>query len=205
MREYFVDHKGKKKLTVHRFGNKHTVNFASVAKEFSDLLDGGIKDKSLKDWVLPNFSTTTKTDITVGAIMMMATLKNYFKYYSTLCCGVPSVTLQGTKDDWVALRSRLSKLLDFGPKSVHPDLHAWHDLLVPTLTFFVNVFDAFSPKAPSPKRAEEIRDFFSRICDVRAGSGFTYICGWLAFFTLFGGDGKSMLIGPRGDCYSYVD
>jgi hypothetical protein len=80
MREYFVNREGKKELRVYREGTKHTVDFGRTAKEMADLLNENIKDKSLKDWILPDFSTTTKTDITVGAIMMMATLKNYFKY-----------------------------------------------------------------------------------------------------------------------------
>jgi Domain of unknown function (DUF4419) len=34
-------------------------------------------DKELKDWILPNFTTTRHNDIVVSSVLMMATLKAY--------------------------------------------------------------------------------------------------------------------------------
>lgn len=61
---------------------------------------------------------------------------------------------------------------------------------------FADAFDAFSSDAPSPERADEIRDLFSRICDIKRGSGVTYISGWLAFFSVFDVNGKWILRSP---------
>ena len=33
---------------------------------------------------------------------MMATMQKYFQYVAVLCCGIPSVTLLGTVEDWDA-------------------------------------------------------------------------------------------------------
>jgi hypothetical protein len=80
MRSYFVAHEGKKELTVTMVGTRHSVDFGSFAQQMARLLDENIKDKSLKDWILPAFSTTEVTDTTVAAILMMCSLKNYFSY-----------------------------------------------------------------------------------------------------------------------------
>jgi len=129
-------------------------------------------------------------------------------------CGIPAVTLLGTQQDWINLRTRLDKLLEFGSEREHPNLHAWHSLLSPTITHFVNAFDAFSPYAtatvasaqkvrtqPSSnqtlavaKRAQEIRDFFQRICHKSGGgSGPRYVSGWITFFCAFDEHGKWQL------------
>ena len=39
MRSYFVKHKGKKELTVGRMGNRYTVDYSGIAKEFTNLMD----------------------------------------------------------------------------------------------------------------------------------------------------------------------
>jgi hypothetical protein len=103
-----------------------------------------------------------------------------------LYCGLPSVTLDGTKEDWEDLSQRLDKLLTFGDTKKHPYLHAWHGLLKPIITHFVDAFDAFAEPAASSPRAQEIVDFFQHICSiVGMGSGPRYLSGWLAFFCAF--------------------
>jgi hypothetical protein len=74
------------------------------------------------------------------------------------CCGLPSITLDGTKEDWEGHSERLDKLLTFGYINTHPHLHAWQGLLKSIITHFVDAFDAFSE--PASPRAQEIIDFF---------------------------------------------
>lgn len=194
MREYFVAHKGKQTLTVKAVGSRYTVDFGGMAKEMTEQLEANIKDKSLKDWILPSFSTTTTTDTIVGAVLMMATLKKYFDYRFMLCCGLPSVTLAGTVEDWMALRARLEKLRGFGTPEQHPHLHDWADLLTPIMSHFVDAFSAFPTPDAVSTRGQEIREFFQRICHFQSGgSGPTYISGWLTYFCAFNRDGEWQL------------
>ena len=197
MREYFVAHEGKKTLTV---GLQHPADFGRMAKEMTELLEANINDKSLKDWILPSFSTTTTTDTIVGAILMMATLKNYFDYRAELLCGLPSVTLAGTVEDWIALRARLEKLRGFGTPEQHPHLHDWADLLTPIMSRFVDAFSAFPTPDAVSASGQEIREFFQRICHYRSGgSGPAYISGWLTYFCAFNEDGKWQLPTSKAD------
>ena len=39
MRSYFVEHEGKKELIVERVGNRYTVDYSDIAKEFTNLMD----------------------------------------------------------------------------------------------------------------------------------------------------------------------
>jgi len=59
-----------------------------------------IKDPSMVDWILPNFSTTTANDRVVASISLMATLYNFFDYGIETSCGIPNVTMLGTPEDW---------------------------------------------------------------------------------------------------------
>ncbi|KAF8536740.1 hypothetical protein BDD12DRAFT_849770 [Trichophaea hybrida] len=196
MRSYFVDHEGKRELEVRAIGSRYSVDFGEMAKSMGKLLDENIKDKSLLDWVLPSYSTSTPNDTIIGSILMMCTLKKYFSYKFMIMCGIPSITLLGTQDDWINLHTRLDKLLEFGPESEHPDLHAWHSLLSPTITHFVNAFEVFSldATATAEPNQKDIRNFFGRIChEISGGSGPTYISGWITFFCAFDEHGKWQL------------
>ena len=82
MREYFVGGAAgeKKQLTVTCAGTRETVDFGHMAVQMAALLDENVKDKELKEWVMPAFSTTNDVDRVVGAVVLMASMKNYFTY-----------------------------------------------------------------------------------------------------------------------------
>jgi hypothetical protein len=75
LRKQFVSHEGKKELVIKAAGNRYTVDFGSMARQMTNLIDENIVDPALRKWILPNFSTTTVNDVTVSSIIMMATLK----------------------------------------------------------------------------------------------------------------------------------
>ncbi|KAH6915753.1 hypothetical protein BKA70DRAFT_1556345 [Coprinopsis sp. MPI-PUGE-AT-0042] len=190
LRDRFVAHEGKKKLVVTALGNRHSVNFGDLARQMTELIDQNVVDKELKEWILPNFSTTRHNDTVVSSVLMMATLKAYFDYGMMLSCGIPSVTLEGERSDWVNLLNRIEKLDSFGnePK-------AWAGLLRPILSRFVSTFDG-SPDL----------DFWSKICHYSSGgSGPSYLCGWLTAFAVWSREGKwqgPSLTGEKEDeCY----
>ena len=43
-----------------------------------------VVDKELRNWILPDFSTTTENDTIVSAVMMMSTLKAYVRQLAVL-------------------------------------------------------------------------------------------------------------------------
>jgi len=117
----------------------------------------------MKHWIMPAFTTTTKVDQTVAAIMMMSTFQKYFSYGCGLKCGLPSVTLLGDRYDWEMLAAKATQLPTFGGEA-----KMWYELLKPVLARFVASFDA--PDGP------ETIDFWQKIAHHSGGgSGPTYI------------------------------
>lgn len=75
LRKLFVAHEGKKELEIKSGGNRYSVDFGLLSREMTRLIDENIVDESLRDWIVPKFTTTTVLDTTVSSILMMATLK----------------------------------------------------------------------------------------------------------------------------------
>ncbi|KAH6915722.1 hypothetical protein BKA70DRAFT_1092941 [Coprinopsis sp. MPI-PUGE-AT-0042] len=175
LRKSFVAHEGKKKLVVYAIGTRYTVDFGDLARQMTDLIDANVVDKELKEWILPSFSTTRHNDVVVSSVLMMATLKAYFDYGFGICCGLPSVTLEGQRSDWVNLLNRIEKFETFGDEP-----KAWAGLLRPILSRFVSSFDG-SPDI----------EFWNKICHYEAGgSGPSYLCGWITAFGVWSEKGQ---------------
>ncbi|KAF9553394.1 hypothetical protein CPC08DRAFT_697765 [Agrocybe pediades] len=175
LRSYFVAHEGKKELVVTAVGTRYTVDFGNLAHQMTGLIHENLVDRDLKSWILPNFSTTTESDTIICAVLMMATLKAYFSYTIGLACGIPSVTLEGERSDWVKILERIDKLEAFG---VEPK--AWANLLRPILRRFVGAFDG-----------EPDLDFWGKVCHhYNMGSGPTYLSGWVTAFCVWSNKGK---------------
>ncbi|KAI5300225.1 hypothetical protein KEM56_002625 [Ascosphaera pollenicola] len=128
LRSSFVAHEGRKQLKIHCGGTRHTVDFGNLAQQFTGLMHDNLIDKTLQEWILPNFSTTTDNDRVVASVLMMATLKNYFEFGIFLLCGLPAVTLLGEREDWVQLHGKLEKLKEFGEETA-----TWASLLDPPI------------------------------------------------------------------------
>ncbi|KAF9481143.1 hypothetical protein BDN70DRAFT_912402 [Pholiota conissans] len=164
LRHMFVTHEGKKELVIGAVGSRHSVDFGALAVRMTKMIDENVIDKDLRDWILPDFSTTTVNNKIVCAVYMMATLKEYFSYRMMLSCGIPSVILEGEKSDWEKLLSRIDKLREFG---MEPE--AWAFLLRPILSRFVNAFDGNH--------------------DIERGSGMNHLSGWITAFCVWNSKG----------------
>lgn len=88
-------------------------------------------------WITPTFTTTNPKDVTVTQIGLMHAMKHYFSYGFTFSCGLPQVTLLGTRQDWRRLIEKAKYLYSFGNK----DLTHWADLLIPVLNQFLALYD----------------------------------------------------------------
>jgi hypothetical protein len=128
-------------------------------------IEENIVDPSLREWFMPAFSTTTKSDQATASIIMMSAMQKYFSYEGAIICGLPSVQLQGRKEDWEKMLGRLERLKSFGEEPTR-----WHELLKPVFKMFVKTFDA--------PESEEIKDFWQKIAHYSGGgSGPTYLSG----------------------------
>ena len=56
-----------------------------------------------------DFSTTTPDDVTVACILMMGGMQKFFSYFM-FCCGLPSVTLLGERNDWQRMFNKSTAL-----------------------------------------------------------------------------------------------
>ncbi|KAJ7604153.1 hypothetical protein FB45DRAFT_851370 [Roridomyces roridus] len=183
LRANFVAHEGQRKLLVEASGDRYSVDFGAMSRQVTTLLHENVVDPALRDWVLPNFTTTTVNDTTVAAVLMMATLKEYFRVgFGLPWCGIPRVTLEGEKSDWVNILERLEKLKEYGVETI-----AWYryHLLRPVISRFVAAFDK--------PTSQENTDFWQKIVSVDSmGSGSPVYTGWLNAFSVFSKQGRWM-------------
>jgi hypothetical protein len=178
LRSQFVTHEGKKELVVKAFGTRYTVDFGHMARTMADEIQKNVVDPSLREWIVPEFSTTTTNDTTVCSMVMMATLKEYFSYKFMLLCGIPRVRLEGEKKDWENILKRLERLKEYGLQSI-----AWYHLLVPIVSRFVKAFD-------EPNGLENV-NFWQRVAHYNGGgSGPTWLSGWITEFCVFDAQGR---------------
>jgi len=177
LRSVFVSHEGKEMLTVTSPKSLDSTEFGGMAVAMTDEIMKNVNDPALRDWILPQFTTTTPTDTVVFSALMMATLKTYFTYRFLFGCGLPRVTLEGEKSDWEAILERLEKLKEYGLQTI-----AWYHLLKPVISNFVRAFE-------DPEGAENL-DFWNQVCSSQPrGSGASYLAGWITAFCAFKEDG----------------
>ena len=134
----------------------------------------------ITEWYLPNFSTTTDKDRFISNFVFMSTLKKSFNYGGCCDCGLPQVTLEGTRDDWINLIEKVKWMYNFNDNIINN----WCKLLRPVLDNFVSAYDNIID--PS---------FWQRICTyiTRGSAGETYFKGWFLVFSPFSKNMEYML------------
>ena len=103
-------------------------------------------------------------------------MSRYFDYEFGITCGLPSITLQGTKADWENILARVDKLDSFGTEPGN-----WADLLKPILRRFIRAFDG-----------ERDLDFWQRIVHVDGPEGCGLpdrYSGWITAFSVWSAEG----------------
>ena len=132
LRNLFVDHEGKIDLVV-----QSDNELLSGKADWETIVDGfyaQIRENTkgeIADIMAQKFSTTGVNEHIVSEIVLMETVKSYFNYIVTyLSCGIPSITLTGTPDDWQSILDCTRKLSAYG-------IDWWVKDLEPILTEFV--------------------------------------------------------------------
>lgn len=169
----FFNFDGKKELVVEVDGSISYAPCAIFETIMRERIDETLVDKTMKDWILPNFTTTTSNDIISSGTILWAVTKKYVDF--AVCgkeCGIPYVNLEGTIADWENILNRLEKLKNY-------KLANWYDMLKPILEEFV-----------AAKKNEANVEFWKRICYSSSGYGPSHISGWLTAFAVFNEDGR---------------
>eukprot|EP00730_Choanoeca_flexa_P003755 TRINITY_DN11492_c6_g3_i3.p1 TRINITY_DN11492_c6_g3~~TRINITY_DN11492_c6_g3_i3.p1 ORF type:complete len:376 (+),score=74.18 TRINITY_DN11492_c6_g3_i3:67-1194(+) len=165
LRSQFVDFEGKKELIVRRDNfvkGSPDNDWAGVFPEFCSQI-GSFVGEPLVQTMEADFTTTTPGSKVASQITIMDTVKHYFKYTMMCGCGIPSITLKGTAEDWIKVREKAIQLKRF-------DLDWWLSELLPVLDQFV---------AAAEGKAD--RDFWRSVVNVHGGSGMVTgpMTGWM--------------------------
>jgi hypothetical protein len=163
VRPRLVRHSGKKRLTVTVPGPMPTdaASWTDATARFAKLLADEIDDADL---FACDFSTSTEVERTVGRIVLLDAYSPYFALWMVCICGIPSITLTGTVEDWRRIRARVDAVAGFG-------LERWCRSLAPITDEFVR---AASGDA-DPR-------FWERIYNPVDAYGGDHITGWIARF-----------------------
>lgn len=153
-----------------------------MAEKFVSTIQDNVVDTELRQWMIPDFSTTTSHDKAVAAFGMMGAMQQYFNYTMICGCGLPSVTLLGTRQDWEMLASRANKLLKYGE-----ECKRWASLLQPIMRYMLRTFDE--------PDSQEVKDFWLHVAfesghEGPSRKGVRTLSGWITAFAYFKDDGK---------------
>lgn len=115
--------------------------------------------------IVAKFSTTGPVEQSASEIVLMDVVESYIDYELVTLCGIPRIHLEGTSEDWRALRERACYLSEFG-------LESWVCALLPVLDRFVDAVEG------RPADPAFWRSYFKQ----NDNSGGPYITGWINVF-----------------------
>ena len=128
LRSLFVDHDGKMELVVE--GNDilfDDADWPKIIGAFASQIEENTKG-GIAQVITADFSTTGPVERVASQITLMKSMEHYFEYeYDVPICGIPSITLKGTPEDWQRVLEKAKKLSQYG-------LDGWIKELGPILT-----------------------------------------------------------------------
>ena len=179
-RQLMVSHEGKKTLTLPvdslripdsarpTGGNKSVpaINWSAAVREMGILIRDDMKT-DMATLITTPFSATTPVEQAVFDCTLMDSVKSYYDYRFSLCCGLPQVTLRGSPDDFQQVIDRVKQL-----RTIFTDFNWWLDTLLPHLQQL---------KASAEGKPDIT--WWQKVChSVGGGSDISMLAGWLADF-----------------------
>jgi hypothetical protein len=138
-------------------------NWEPVISSFSEQIRLHIGEE-LYDLCNADFSTTTSVEKICYEVAMMDILEDYFSYEVISVCGIPSITLRGTPEDWEKILNKVNHLRDYG-------LNNWINALEPILE-----------KIWLSSKGQIDKAFWQKIYKRSEASGGPHIFGWIIQF-----------------------
>jgi hypothetical protein len=136
-------------------------DWAGVINEWAENI-GDFIPGELSQTLLCDFTTTTPAARIASQIVMMDAFQRFFDYRVYCVCGIPSVTLAGTVEDWRRILSRVEHLGQY-------ELRWWTDRLLPICEAFAQTAEGNPPL-----------EFWRSIYKPKEIYGGELITGWLA-------------------------
>ncbi len=174
LRSRFVSHKGTISLHVRRddFIKGSPENpWSDVFHEFSEQIRDHVGTSI--DLFVPNFSTTGPVERAASEVVLLDAMQRYFKYYGSSACGIPTIALEGTPEDWKGLAERAQGFRELG-------LERWFDLLSPILDQFARAAQGDVDTA-----------FWRSLYKYNSMSGGPKINGWITAFFPYRNDDRT--------------
>lgn len=137
------------------------------------------------DLFVSTFTTTGPVERAASEIVLLDSMQRYFHYgLSQFICGIPTVTLEGTAEDWETIAQRVDGFMAL-------DLDWWLDPLRPIL-------GQFACAAAGQVDADFWRSMY-RICPPHQSCSLESAAGWIALFFpyLTDRDGRPTRRNPR--------
>lgn len=130
-RDKLVNHEGKMELSVETKYDLYSpkVEWDKILSDFDAQIAKNTKG-NIADVMRADFSTTGTTERIASQVMLMSTVKAFFSFVIFYHCGIPSITIEGTPDDWRKIIKKTEGFRSF-------DLEWWVDDLTPILQEFV--------------------------------------------------------------------
>lgn len=123
--------------------------------------------------ITADFTTTGVTERIVSQVTLMETVKTYFDYVvHYMGCGIPSITLMGTPQDWQKVLEKTEQLGKYG-------MGDWFKSLKPILTEFIKASEGKPNQAfwqNMVKKENPDKLVGNKVCDFRKP---TVLDGWM--------------------------
>ena len=180
LRNIYVNFQGKKTLKVVREGITPEAakleDWRGIIDEFTKNIIGEIGENIISN-LKSNFTTTTPVSLTTSQISIMSAMKNYFKYEVVrFVCGISSITLEGSLEDWEKIKSKFQFFSkeEFG-------LNPWIKSLIPIIDKIIETKKYYNQNKTI---TEELRHFWKDIIRVKRGGVYQpdVIDGWIIKF-----------------------
>ena len=174
LRDQIVSHTEKMDLVIET--NEELIHgnpdWEKLIAGFAEQIHEYTKD-DIAQTITADFTTTGVTERITSQVTLMETVKTYFDYIiHYMGCGIPSITLTGTPEDWQKVLEKTKQLEKYG-------MEGWFKSLTPILTEFVNASkgnpnQAFWQGMVKKNRADELVG--NKVCDLREP---TILDGWM--------------------------
>ena len=176
MGDRLVSHTGKMDLVVQSDKDllSEDADWEKMMGDFTAQINENTKGDIAKT-ITADFSTTGTTERITSQITLMETMKSYFDYVvHYIACGIPSITLTGSPQDWQKVLEKTRQLEKYG-------IGKWPKSLVPILTEFVKASEGKPNQAFWKKMVKKGRldKFAGGGCDLRQP---TELDGWILKF-----------------------
>ncbi len=133
LRHMFVDHEGKKLITIKRPEPFASMDWESATKDFADAIQKEVKGDFCKTLAC-DFSTSGPIEYVASLLGLMSSMKHFFEYRMICGSGIRNVYMTGTAADWKKLREKVASLAKF-------EFKEWVDRMLYIVDNFIATFE----------------------------------------------------------------